>query len=165
MKINQYIYQMFLALQCCAANYQTCLLVWIIIYAHMQTNIFHWFCNCLFSLNMKIEQLFFVFVLVSRSLFLCLFCLIRRWPRYWIIRVSMPSFIFLCSRPQTVYWWTWRGSIASMTSKEWWTSSKSGKAGRSDNWKTRFRKCIRNQTHFLQPIAHWHKYSDPLLCH
>lgn len=64
-------------------------------------------------------------------------CLIRRWLRYWIIHVSMPSFTFLCSQPQTAFWWTWRESIASTTSKEWWTSSKRGKTGcgvRIDSW-------------------------------
>lgn len=39
----------------------------------------------------------------------------------------MPSFMFPCSRPQTVSWWTWRGNIALMTSEELWTSSKTSK--------------------------------------
>lgn len=59
----------------------------------------------------------------------CLSCAsFRRWRRSWIIRVSMPSFTFLCSQPLTASSWIWRGSIALMTSEEWLTSWKNGKA-------------------------------------
>lgn len=65
---------------------------------------------------------------LSLSLSFSPLCLTRRWQRYWVIRVSTPSFTFLYSRPQTVCWWTWRGNIVPMTSEEWWTSSKRGEA-------------------------------------
>lgn len=68
---------------------------------------------------------------------LSLSVLIRRWLRSWIIHVSMPSFMSLCSQRQTAFSWTWRESTALMTSKEWWTSSKRGKTGWrvvTDSW-------------------------------
>lgn len=91
--------------------------------------IYIFICNCLYpSWKMMSLRVALFFVCASHSF---LFVLCRRWPRYWIIRESTLSCMCLCSRPQIVSWWTWKGNTVSATSKKWWTSSKRGETGRA----------------------------------